>query len=95
MSEDAKPHSDRTPDERPRWLDQPRNIDRIYYGLIALCVISVGADFFYAKHVHYAAEDIVGAYGIYSFVSCVVLVLAAKALRKLLKRDEEFYDADD
>lgn len=54
------------------------------------------ADFVtWMTHVHYAAEDIVGAYGIYSFVSCVVLVLAAKALRKLLKRDEEFYDADD
>jgi len=45
--------------------------------VIALCVASVAADLFYEKHGHFAAENVIGAYGIYGFVSCVVLVLAA------------------
>ena len=83
--------------ERKRWLDEPRNVTKIYYGVIALCVASVAADLFYEKHGHFAAENVIGAYGIYGFVSCVVLVLAAKELRKLLKRDEDYYEknADD
>lgn len=86
---------DRTPRERSYWLDEPRNVTKIYYGLIALCTISVLADLFYEKHVHYGVEKVIGAYGIYGFVGCVALVLGAKELRKLLKRDENYYGDND
>lgn len=81
-------------DETPRWLDEKRNVDKIYYGLIALCVASVAADLFYEKHGHYEIEHIIGAYGAYSFIACVVLGLAARELRKLISRDEDYYDDD-
>lgn len=83
------------PPERRYWLDRPENVRKVNFGLIGLCAFSVLADFFYVKHVHYVAETLIGAYGIYGFVSCVGLVLAAKQLRKLLKRDEDYYDNDD
>ena len=82
----------KTPREPRRWLDEPRNHDRIYYALVALCVAVVGADLFYVKHVHFEAENLIGAYGLYGFVGCVALVLGAKELRKLLMRDEDYYD---
>jgi hypothetical protein len=80
------------PHEPPRWLDDRRNVDKIYYGLIAACALLAGADLFYHKHVHFEAEHIFAAYGLYGFVCCVGLVLAAKELRKLLKRAEDYYD---
>lgn len=83
------------PGERQYWLDRPANVTKIYYGLIALCAISVLADLFYEKHVHYGVEKIIGAYGIYGFVGCVALVLGAKEMRKLVKRDEKYYGDDD
>lgn len=89
--------NDHTPNpraERSYWLDRPGSATKIFYALIGLCTVSVLADLFYEKHVHYAAEKIIGAYGIYGFVCCVGLVLAAKELRKLLKREESYY-ADD
>lgn len=79
-------------DEPRRWLDEPRNHTRIYYGLIGLCVAVVAADLFYEKHVHYEAESLIGSYGLYGFVGCVALVLGAKELRKLLMRNEDYYD---
>ncbi|MEQ9638741.1 MAG: hypothetical protein RIM84_01855 [Alphaproteobacteria bacterium] len=82
------------PGETPRWLDERRNVDKIYYGLIVLCVGSVAADLFYEKHGHYQIEHLIGAYGIYGFLACVGLVLAAKELRKLIMRDENYYDDD-
>jgi hypothetical protein len=33
-----------------------------------------------------------GFYAIYGFVACVLLVVIAKELRKLLMRDENYYD---
>lgn len=82
------------PGERPRWLDERRNVDKVYYALIAACGLSAAVDLFYHRHGHFAVESWWGAYGIYGFVSCVALVLVAKELRKLLKRDEDYYGDD-
>ena len=40
-------------------------------------------------------EGLWGFYAIYGFVACVILVLLAKEMRKLLMRDEDYYDRDD
>jgi hypothetical protein len=82
-------------DKKTYWLDSRRNVDKIFYALVGICGASVAADLFYDKKTHYAAENVIGAYGIYGFVACVALVLTAKELRKLLKRDEDYYDGDD
>ena len=34
----------------------------------------------------------IGSKGIYGFISCVALVLAAKQLRRIVKRDRDYYD---
>ena len=81
------------PSERKRyWLDEPRNVRTIYRALIVVCALLLLADAVYHKHVILAAEAWFGFYGIFGFVACVGLVLAAKELRKLLKRDETYYD---
>ncbi len=72
--------------ERRWWLDDPRNVDKVYYALCVLCALSVFADFFYDRHYAFAFH------AIYGFVACVGLVLAAKQLRKLVKRPEDYYD---
>jgi hypothetical protein len=79
-------------DDRRYWLDEKRNVDKVVYALYAVCALLVVADFFYEKHVHLGFERWIGFYGWYGFVACVLLVLAAKGLRVLLKRDEDYYD---
>lgn len=79
-------------DEKTYWLDEPRNVDKIYYALLAICLALFLADAFYEKEVHFAFEGWFGFFGLYGLIACVGLVLAAKELRKLLKRDENYYD---
>ena len=79
-------------DEKQRWLDQPKNVDKIVYGLYAVCVLLVLCDLFYEKHTYYSYEHVFGFHGVYGFVACVALVLAAKGLRLILKRREDYYD---
>lgn len=79
-------------DKRKYWLDDMRNVARIYYGLWAVCAALVLADFFYEKHTYFAWENWTGFHGWYGFVACVALVLAAKQMRKLLRRSEDYYD---
>ena len=78
--------------EKKYWLDDPANVRKLYYGLWALCILLLLADLFYQKHVHYAFEEWFGFSAIFGFLACVGLVFASIGLRKIVKRDEDFYD---
>jgi hypothetical protein len=83
---------DSTNDKRKYWLDDPRNVNKVFWGLVTVCALLVVFDFFYHKHTYYDVESVIGYHGWYGFVSCWCLVIAAKQLRKLVKRDEDYYD---
>jgi hypothetical protein len=87
----------RSPDsERPaeprHWLDAPRNVDRIVHALYAACAGLFVLDLGVEKHGPFAIEHWFGFYAVFGFVACVGLVLAAKALRRVLIRPEDYYD---
>jgi uncharacterized membrane protein len=79
-------------DEKKYWLDDPRNVDKIFWSLVGVCSFLTVADLFYHKHGHFFWEEWIGFYGFYGFIACVGLVLLAKQMRKLFKRDEDYYD---
>jgi hypothetical protein len=43
---------------------------------------------------HFAIEQIFGFYAVYGFAACAALILIAKALGYLIKRDQRYYDGD-
>lgn len=75
-----------------RWLDRPGSVDRIIWLLVFLSAATVAADFFYHKHGHWGFQEWFGFDAAYGFVACVGLVLAAKVLRKLVMRSEDYYE---
>jgi len=79
-------------EEKATWLDNSKNVDYLVWGLYALCALIAGADFFYVKHPHFQAENIPIFYGLYGFLCFVFIVFAGKLLRKLVMRDEDYYD---
>ena len=78
--------------EKRYWLDDLRNVDKIVYALYATCGLLLVIDPFVHKHGPFAIEHWFGFYGIFGFVACVALVLAAKQLRRILMRSEDYYD---
>jgi hypothetical protein len=86
------PEHDARRGEKRYWLDDKRNVDKVVAALVMVCAGLLGADFFYHKHVHFAFESWFGFFGWFGFFCCVALVLAAKGMRKLVKRDEDYYD---
>ena len=78
--------------ERKRWLDEPRNVTRLVWALAAVCVALVIGDLVYHKHVHFGFEGWFGLYGFFGFAAFFFIVLAGKYLRKILMRDEDYYD---
>jgi len=73
-------------------FDNPRNVKRVIYALYAACGLSLIAEVFTHRHVDHPWEGLWGFYSLYGFVACVVLVLIAKEMRKLIMRGEDYYD---
>ena len=80
--------------DKPRWLDNMDNVRKLIRGFVVVCALLFCADLFYHRHAERAWEAFFGFYAIYGFVACVILVLAATQMRKVLMRKEDYYDDD-
>ena len=60
--------------------------------LFVASAITVVLDYFVSRYVNHPWEGLFGFYAIYGFVACTLLVLAAKVMRKLVIRKEDYYD---
>jgi hypothetical protein len=72
--------------------DRPRHAGGIVYTLAALCVLLVLADLFYEKHTHFGWEGWFGFFGFFGFIAFFLIVLSGRPLRRLLMREEDYYD---
>lgn len=79
-------------DGKKHLFDEPRNVRRVIRGLLVVCAILFGLDLVIHRHVDHPWEAMIGFYAVYGFVGCVVLVLLAKVLRRIVMRSEDFYD---
>ena len=75
-----------------RWLDEPRNVRRIVHAVYLVCGLLLLTDLLYDKTPHFSFENWFGFYPLFGFVVSFSLVLSAKELRRLLRRDEDFYE---
>jgi hypothetical protein len=78
--------------EKQYWLDQPRNIKLILRILYVICAGLLLADLLIHRHAIHSWEDLFGFYALYGFIGCVVLVLVAKEMRKVVMRKEDYYE---
>ena len=86
-------------DDKP-WSVPPHIVTWIVYALYAICALSVLLEFVIHRHEKLGFAGSFGFYAWYGFVACVGLVLAAKVMRRVLMRDEDYYsdeagDGDD
>jgi hypothetical protein len=79
-------------DPKTYWLDRKENVTRLYHGLWLVGLALLGIDFFLHKHEDFDCTGWFGFYGIFGFFACVVLVVTAKNLRRLLMRPENYYE---
>ena len=86
------------PGEKPRWLDDPKNVKKVIRIFFILCGALLLLDLLFYfdvlhKHVYFPdPENWVGFFSLYGCGACVLLVLVATQLRKLLMRSEDYYE---
>ncbi|MEH6627644.1 MAG: hypothetical protein V7739_14465 [Motiliproteus sp.] len=72
-------------------FDDPAKVRLLVRSLVVVCVLLFGLDLLLHRHVEHPWEALPGFYSLYGFVACVVLVLLAKELRKLVMRKADYY----
>lgn len=83
--------------EKVHIFDKPKNVKRVIRSLYFICGVLFLLDLFIHRH-HtfgegvFTTEGWIGYYAIYGWVACVLLVLAAKQMRKVLMRKEDYYE---
>jgi len=77
--------------ERKRFLDRAQNVRWVLRVLYVICIGLFAADWLVDRHIAHAVERVFGFYALYGFVSCWMLVIVAKQLRRFVKRQENYY----
>lgn len=72
-------------------FDKPRNVRRVLWLLYGASALALGLDLLVHRHVVHPWEGVFGFYPAYGFVGCVVLVVVAKWMRRLIIRPEDYY----
>ena len=70
------------------WFDKPEHFRlflRLFFAALGMLLI---ADLFIDKHAEFPWEETPCFFAAYGYISCVVLVLVAKVLRRLIRKDE-------
>ncbi len=80
-----------TQPDRDHWLARPGNVRLLWRGFWVVLALTVVAQFFIPIKGHFGIDGWFGFGAVFGFLSCLAMVLAAKALGFLLKRDEDYY----
>jgi hypothetical protein len=79
--------------EHDHWLARSRTIRLLWAAFIAVLAALVASDLVVTHHPHFGLESSFGFGAWFGFLSCVVLIVLAKALGSLLKRPDTYYDS--
>ena len=77
---------------RRHWLTRPKTIRGLWWGGSALLVIVTLADLVVHGHAAFGIDGTFGFYSWYGLATCALMVVVAKALGVLLKREDTYYE---
>lgn len=75
------------------WLVRPGTIKLLWMIFAVILVVTVMADMFIHHHAWFGLDGTFGFGAWFGFVSCVAMVVFAKALGAVLKRRDTYYDS--
>ena len=84
-----------TPNEQDSWLVRPSSIRLLWWLFWAVLALTVGAQAMIKVKGYFMIDGWFGFGAIFGFLCCLLMVLFAKGLGYILKRDENYYRAQD
>lgn len=90
---DAEPSRTHPPGPR-HWLDEPRNVRRLWRGFLAMLALTLLAEFAVHLHPVFGIESVFGFHAWFGFAACLAMIVGAKVLALVLKRPDTYYAGD-
>jgi len=82
-------------DDSSHWLTRPATIRKLWWGFSIVLAVIVAAQLFIYVKGYFGVDGWFGFGAAFGFLSCLAMVLVAKALGFVLKRNEDYYAAGD
>jgi ABC-type protease/lipase transport system fused ATPase/permease subunit len=82
-------------DDKPHWLDEPRNVKRLWRSFLVVLALTVLAELLVHLHPHFEIESVFGFHAWFGLIACAAMIVVAKALALLLKRPDTYYGKRD
>lgn len=82
-------------DDNLHWLVRPATIRKLWWAFSIVLALTVVAQFIIYVKGYFGVDGWFGFGAVFGFVSCLAMVLFAKALGVFLKRAEDYYTAQD
>jgi len=79
------------PREDDAWLARPSTIRLLWRVFAVVLAASVAAQLLFKVKGYFAVDGWFGFGAVFGFLSCLAMVLFAKAMGWILKRDEDYY----
>ena len=83
------------PDSRPpqddAWLARPSTIRLLWWVFGAVLALSVATELVFKVKGYFGLDEWLGFGAVYGFLACLAMVLVAKALGWVLKRQADYY----
>ena len=83
------------PNADDHWLARPTTIRLLWRVFAAVLAMTVLAQVVISVKGYFGVDGWFAFGAVFGFVSCLAMVLVAKALGFVLKRDEDYYDTGD
>lgn len=77
------------------WLVRPNSIRLLWRIFWAVLALTVALELFIKVKGYFGVDDWIGFGAAFGFLSCVLMVVIAKGLGFFLKRDENYYRAEE
>lgn len=82
-------------DEKTHIFDNPKNVKLLLRIFYVCCGLLISIDLMFHRHVIHPWEAFPGFYGLFGAISCLTLVVLSVLLRKIVMRDENYYQKND
>ena len=83
------------PTQKDHWLVRPSSIRLLWWVFAVILALSVAAQLLFKVKGYFNIDGWLGFGAVYGFLACLMMVLVAKALGWVLKRDNDYYQADE
>ena len=79
---------------KQHWLVRSTTIKLLWQIFIAVLVITVIIGLFVESHGHFHLDGSFAFYAWYGFTACIIIIVCAKLLGRILHRQDSYYDRD-